>query len=333
MFLLLVAAVLLAFFARRFRAEPRRLSNSVLLFLGLGLGLLGVLRLASPSLAGFVLVLMPPLLALGLAVTLVLNGVTMLRRERFRPANMLSLFAGLAMIGLAVATVVSFFAAHQARNLWVVVPALCALFAAAYIGFVFALVVLYAVAYARILPRSEGHAGIVVLGAGVPHGRVPPLLAGRLDRAVELYRRERAAGLSPLLIPSGGQGADEPVAEATAMADYLRDKGIDDDAIMPEDRSTTTRENLLFSKKLLEDRGTRGTLLVVTSSYHVLRAAVQSRRLRVDAEVRGAKTAWYYVPNAFLREFVALLADHKLLHTAGVLVSVACPVLLNLANG
>ena len=329
MWLLLAAGVvLLAVFAWRFRREPRRLSNGLLLLCGCCAMLLGVLDDIGTA-ALQLLVLLSPLLALGLAVLLIANGVIVLRRERFRLANALSLLAGVGIIAVIAAVPLSIVIAYREQQGLIILPALSLLAVAAYIGFVFTMVTLYALVYSRLSP-APGHTAVIVLGSSVPDGTVPPLLAGRLDKALQLYAREVAAGHAPLLVTSGGKGPDEPVSEAHAMAGYLRERGVPGHALVEEDRSTSTRENLVFSRRLLAERDADGRLLVVTSSYHVLRAAVQSRRLRLPAQVAGARTARYYVPNAFLREFVALLTEDKLLHGTMIGLVAASPALLYL---
>jgi uncharacterized SAM-binding protein YcdF (DUF218 family) len=65
----------------------------------------------------------------------------------------------------------------------------------------------------------------------------------------------------------------------------------------------------------------------------VLRTAILARRLRLDAEVTGAKTAFYYLPSAFLREFAALLVAYKWSNVLMGLASVALPPLVLLATG
>jgi len=333
---LVIALLLLGVFVLRFRGEPRRLSNGVWLIAGLGililwgLGQLGRTGDAGALVAGAILFLGPPLLVFVVAVFLIADGVILLRRERLRPANMLSLLAGIGIVVVVVAVAALTVVAYREQRPAVFVPALSLLAVAGYVGFVFTVVLLYAFVYSRVR-AGVGHTGIIVLGAGVPQGRVTPLLASRLNKAAELYQVERAAGYEPLLVASGGQGADEPVSEAHAMAAYLRaNHDIPDDALVEEDRSTNTRENLQFSRQLLPGHDEE-RLLVVTSNYHVLRAALLTRRLRVPALVRGARTARYYVPNAFLREFVALMVEHKLLHATFILLAAAGPPLLYLA--
>lgn len=328
---LVIGGVLLAVFAWRFHREPRRLSNGLFLLLGAAAMLFGLLGDLAPTLL-VIVVAASPLLVLGLAVLLIVNGVTVLRRERLRLGNALSLLTGIAIIGVIVIAAVGFLIAYRAPDRTFLAPALLSLLGVAgYIGFVFTLVAVYAVVYSRFTPRP-GHTAIVVLGASVPRGTVPPLLASRLDKAVQLYRRELAAGHTPYVVASGGQGPDEPVSEARAMGAYLHEHGIPEDRLVEEDRSTSTRENLILSRRLLAERGADGRLLVVTSGYHALRAAIQSRRLRLRAHVAGAATARYYVPNAFLREFVALFAEHKVMHGIVIGLIVAGPAALYLAG-
>lgn len=115
-----------------------------------------------------------------------------------------------------------------------------------------------------------------------------------------------------MIVPSGGQGPREDLPEGVAMADYLRGKGVGEDRILVEDRARTTQENLQFSRALLPDPD--APVLVVTTSYHVFRTALLTRRLGMDARVHGARTAAYYVPSAFLREWVAVMRQHLVMH-------------------
>ena len=91
----------------------------------------------------------------------------------------------------------------------------------AYVSFQCVSFVLYAFLYGRLsVPRHADF--VVVLGAGLlDGGRVPPLLASRLDRGHAVYRGLAARGNDPVLIVSGGKGSDERVSEADAMARYL----------------------------------------------------------------------------------------------------------------
>lgn len=116
------------------------------------------------------------------------------------------------------------------------------------------------------------------------------------------------------MIPSGGQGHDETRPEGAAMAEYLQEQGVPAEDIAVEDRAVNTEQNLLLSARLQEEAGRPGSMAAVTNSYHALRTALLARRLKLDAEAVGAKTAFYYVPSAFLREFIALMLGHRVMH-------------------
>ena len=178
---------------------------------------------------------------------------------------------------------------------------------------VFVVFLVYSVVYGRTAQRTRP-AALVVLGSRIIDGRVPPLLRSRLDRALALYRRAAAEGRPPLLIPSGGQGDDETRAEGAAMAEYLLAQGADPADVRPEVQARNTRENLLLSAAVQQEAGRPGPALAVTNNYHVLRAAILARELGSDTQVVGAPTARYYVPSAFLREFVAVVVEHRRLH-------------------
>ena len=141
---------------------------------------------------------------------------------------------------------------------------------------------------------------VVVLGAGLMGKRVTPLLAARINRGIEVYRRNPGSKI----IMSGGQGHDEEIPEAVAMAKYAEEKGVPKKDIIVEDKSKTTRENLIFSHRLIKSDS---RFAIVTNSYHVYRALVLAKRLGLQCIGYGAKTKWYFTLNAFVREFIAYL--------------------------
>lgn len=255
-----------------------------------------------------VLVLGCVLGVLALPVLLIVNGVTMARKEGPRPANLLSGALGVGLLVLMAWLGVSV-GRQLTGPLYLGIGAFLALawLSLGFLGFL---------ASGVALGRSRCPAGrhhLVVLGAGLINGRVPRLLGGRLDRAIDQWRVDRDAGHDSLIIPSGGKGADEPRAEGDAMAEYLQEHGVPAGSIRVEDRATTTAENLRYSTALVAGDEPAG-LVVVTSSYHAVRAADLCRRQRLRAQVLGAGTARYFLPSALLREYVALLAVHPWLN-------------------
>ena len=166
---------------------------------------------------------------------------------------------------------------------------------------------------------------IIVLGSGLMGGnRVTPLLAGRIDRALKVYRRQADKKKKPpMLIMSGGKGGDEQIAEGEAMKRYALKQGIPEDRILVEGQSENTYENMLFSRKLIESREADMKhlhILFSTSNYHVFRAGIYARKAELKAQGIGAKTKFYFWYNALLREYVAILAMHKKTHIVCMLI-------------
>jgi uncharacterized SAM-binding protein YcdF (DUF218 family) len=329
MFPLYLAVLALALFVAGVVRDPRSFSNAVLLGLGLALGALGAAeRLAdTPDRAARLLVA-----ALGLLVAsgpflvggyLVLNGITVARREGVRPANLLSLAAGIgifAMIGLMFATVI---VRSRDLSLFTAITALLS----GYVSFLFVSYVIYAFVYGR-LTWYRGADFVVVLGSGLKDGgRVTPLLASRLERGYQVFQALVARGkTSPVLIVSGGKGGDEQLSEAEAMARYLAERGAPADRVIREDRSRSTEENLAFSKAIMERSRPDYRCIIVTSNFHVFRAAIIARRVGVNGQVTGSRTAGYYWPSAMLREFAAVFLSYKVINFGICAMIVAVPL-------
>ncbi len=117
---------------------------------------------------------------------------------------------------------------------------------------------------------SEGYDAIVVLGCRVrPDGSASPSLARRARHAARLYAR----GLAPRIVVTGGVGTNPP-SEARAARDIIVGEGVPEDAIVLEERSTSTAENAREAAQLIEAE----RVLIVTDAYHALRAERVFRR-------------------------------------------------------
>lgn len=311
---LALGAVLLVLYVSSRARDRRLLRNGVYLVAGASFVLAGALSLLSPVLPGLglvvvALVALAPLAVLVLAVFAVVNGVIVIRAEGLSLATSLSLLAGVALLAMPALGLALLLSRTPAG----LVAAAVLFFLCSYAGLVFVAFLVYSVVYARTT-EAVRPAALVVLGSRVFGDKVPPLLASRLDRALQLYRAYAATGPAPLLVPSGGKGDDENVAEGATMAAYLVEHGADPADVRPEVNARNTRENLVLAAEVQRAAGRPGPVLAVTSSYHVLRAAVLAREVGSDTQVVGAPTARYYVPSAFLREFVAVVVEHLRLH-------------------
>jgi uncharacterized SAM-binding protein YcdF (DUF218 family) len=321
--ILLVAGVL---------RDRRSFANAVLLGLALALIALGAaewlartddLRGRLILLAVLVLMVVGPFLV---AVCLVWNGVTVIRKEGMRPVSLLPLLAGggiFAVIGLVLAVPL----AHSGQ---LALSASVIVLLSGYVSFQCVSFVLYAFFYGCLrVPRSAHF--VVVLGCGLlDGGRVSPLLASRLDLGRAVCQALTAEGQEPVLIVSGGKGRDEQVCEAEAMAGYLTARGFPAGQIVREDRSASTEENLTYTKAVMDRLRPGGTCVVVTSNYHVFRTATLARRTGVRGQVTGARTAGYYWPSATLREFAAIFLSHKAVNLTTCALLAALPLTVSL---
>lgn len=142
--------------------------------------------------------------------------------------------------------------------------------------------------------------------------QVTPLLAGRINRGIEIYRKNPGSKL----IMSGGQGPDEDVPEGVAMTRYAVSRGIPETDIIVEDRAVNTRENLLFSYALMPEvaEGKTPKVAVATTSYHLFRALLLARSLGLKCWGAGARTKVYFAVNAFIREFIGYLSMTRRRH-------------------
>jgi len=316
--------------------DPRRLTPALaftaLLFWVGGWAFLLVMDLAGRvdremgpvwALLGFVGASMLAVVVLG--VFLVWNTVEMTRREGRRLPALVTGVVGLGILAYVATAVLGLVANDPVIIVWLMLLGL----PIGYVAFMFTAFLLYSTAYG-VLTRRFGRPvdAVVVLGAGLIRGeRVSPLLAARLDLGRRHYERSRAAGRETVIITSGGQGPDEKLSEAEAMARYLVDAGVDPEHVLKEDRSTDTRENLEFSSAVLEGAAVTGDIAVATNNYHAFRSATLMRTTGIPGYSIGAPTARYYWPSATVREFLALLRDNLVVNLV-ILVLLSAPLLV-----
>ena len=155
---------------------------------------------------------------------------------------------------------------------------------------------------------------IIILGCGInKDGSLPPLLRGRVDRALK-FRNEQLENSKKdiIFISSGGKGKDECIAESEAISNYLIEQGINKKNIIIEDKSTNTYENIKFSNKLIKKKDAK--VAFSTTNYHVLRAGLIATSQNLKIEGLGSKTKPYFWINAFIREFIGTLYSEKKKH-------------------
>ena len=149
---------------------------------------------------------------------------------------------------------------------------------------------------------------ILLLGYGLDeHDQATEELQLRVKAAAKAYRE----GLSDTIVACGGTTPGHHVSEAEVMQALLMQSGVEQNAILLEDKSQITIENMRFAADTLG--GAKGKrVLVVTSDYHVRRAVLTAMRAGFwakgyaavlehdDAWKQKQKTEFPYMVDMFL---------------------------------
>ncbi|MBQ9424346.1 MAG: YdcF family protein [Erysipelotrichaceae bacterium] len=110
---------------------------------------------------------------------------------------------------------------------------------------------------------------LIIPGSGLKDNRENFTMVSRVDRALIYLNRYPDCKV----IVSGGITDHNTVSEASIMAKLLDDRHIRKDRIILEDRSKNTKENILYSKKLIpEGRKT----VICSNNYHILRCKINA---------------------------------------------------------
>ena len=247
------------------------------------------------------------------AVAMAVSNVALVRHEGFKPKNVLGVGIGLALVAgevLAYRLHGRFLSGSEREiRLWDTLSNVYAT-AFAYFECVLAGAIVCGLKAARHVPAPEADY-ILILGCKFRRdGTLTPLLRGRVDKAVEFWKRQRdLTGREAVLMPSGGQGSDEPMAEAEAMRRYLLEQGIPEAVILPESRSRNTYQNMEYSRALIGQAIPGAKVVYATTNYHVFRSGVWANLAGLPAEGMGSRTKWWYWPNAFMRECAGLMLN------------------------
>ena len=246
------------------------------------------------------------------AVSMTMSNVALLRHERRRLRNVLGIIISFIMVaGAGLAIWMYSLNYSGSETAYTIRLTMMNVYSTVYVYFECMLIgaIICGMIAAEHIP--EGDCGyIIILGCGFrKDGSLPPLLRGRVDRAVSFWREQKEKGVPALLIPSGGQGRDETMAEAEAMRRYLIAQNIPEESILMENKSANTYQNMQFSRKLIEEHGGGSKVVFSTTNYHVFRSGVWASLAGLKAEGIGSRTKWWFWPNAFMRECIGLMVN------------------------
>ena len=272
-----------------------------------------LLHLALGSAKSYMLLTSPFLLVFSTA--LCVSNISLIRHEGKRLVNVLGILLSFLLVGGVVFLFFFDYAVSGSQREVMIHDLIANLFAAVYLYFECMLIgVMAADAIAARYEPEPDRDFIIILGCGIRSDGTPtPLLRGRIDRALAFAEKQKAqTGRDVIFVTSGGRGPDECISESACMKRYLMEKGVPEARIVEEDRSTDTAENMRFSKEKIQAIDPQGRIAFSTTNYHVFRSGLYARRVKMRAVGMGAKTRWYFWPNAAVREFAGLLTEHRL---------------------
>ncbi|GAA0774334.1 YdcF family protein [Clostridium subterminale] len=322
MYLLFFVLILTtACFFTMLRREPRTLWLGIFFLLWLGSGFVFCLAIGETYEINMVLYFIIltiiivtvgfPLYILSFIFLLFRSGYQLIKREGARLTNFLSLSLGVFIIFWIM------FFPIIIRNFTHPVTRGIISFITFLISYFFMMMFIFAISAAinTYLPKRKKYDYIIVLGSGLIGDRVPPLLASRIDKGIEIYRKQLEKGYSSKIIFTGAKGEDEDVSEAFAMWQYAKNKGIEFENVIIEDKAVNTYENLYNSKKLLkQDYGNRDKkykCVVVTNNFHLFRSLIWARIVGLKCDGVGSKTKLYFSLNALIREYIGVMYIYK----------------------
>ena len=162
-------------------------------------------------------------------------------------------------------------------------------------------------------PRVDA---IVVRGAAQYDGRPSAIYQARLEHAVDLW----SDGVAPLLVFTGGKERGDRFTEGGSGARWALEQGVPASAVLAEEKSRTTYQNLAGAKRALERRdpdGGRRRIVIVSDPFHMFRAVRQAADLGMDAYPSPTRTS----PLSASRLKLAELVLREDLAIAGYLLS------------
>ncbi len=158
-------------------------------------------------------------------------------------------------------------------------------------GLLVAVVLYLAVTFAQVwraarTDQARPAEAIVVFGTAQYNGVPSPVLAARLDHAIELYRRD----LAPVIVVTGGNQPGDQFTEATASANYLIQRGVPDDDVLREVSGTSSWQSLAAAANFLDERAIDDVLLV-SDPFHSLRIRAMASELGLEGRSSPTKTS------------------------------------------
>lgn len=149
--------------------------------------------------------------------------------------------------------------------------------------------------------RETKNEYVIILGAGLRGVEPKKILRYRLDKAIKYYKKYP----DTIFIVSGGKGKDEIISESKAMKNYLLKASIPTKNIIEENKSSTTLENLLFSKKIIPKK--IASVGIISNDFHMYRVKFFAKNIDFKLNAIYADTPNKSKVSMFLRETLAVI--------------------------
>lgn len=161
--------------------------------------------------------------------------------------------------------------------------------------------------------NAKNSDAVVILGArSYVDGQVNECLVARVEHGINLYNK----GLADKIIMSGGTDKSPNLQNTNEALEMEKialslDPGIDREDILIEGKSTSTYENLLYTKEIMAQEQLN-SVIIITEPFHSPRANLIANKLNIDHTVSPTLTSpcwnnWKFLSRYFLREGFATI--------------------------
>lgn len=141
--------------------------------------------------------------------------------------------------------------------------------------------------YASVDEKQSADTAII-LGAGTADGEISPVFRERIHHGIWLYQN----GYVDTLIFTGGVGGGNARSDAWVAGQYAIERGVPEENILLEEKSTITQENIANAKKIMDEKGYR-TAIIVSDPLHMKRAMLMACDYGIEAYSSPTPTSRY----------------------------------------
>ena len=218
--------------------------------------------------------------------------------------NVFGIGAGalIALFGIIIPKITAFVRLQIERGRGKPTVAVISIICALVLAFIIAFFATLGSVVAASHQTATNQSTVIVLGCQI-RGSVPSMSLNQRCKAAVKYMNENPEAVA---IASGGQGSDEDLSEGQCIFNIMTENGIDPDRIFIEDKSTSTDENIAFSKKIIDEKGLSSEVAVATNEYHEKRAIMICKKNGLTAYSIPAPSSKWGKPTFFTREVFAV---------------------------